>query len=71
MQKTILHKGNHNHSTLDKVEIKDQGRTVIAPEPFKINHEEHETLDIPQGDYEHRGVVEAVPFEQEIREVAD
>lgn len=69
MKRTVIHEGTNNHYTLDKIEI--NGQTITAPKPFKIDHAEHEALDIPEGEYEHKGVVEVVPYEKQIREVAD
>jgi len=66
----------HHHSLLDRhvVMFRDDGmaRAFIKVEKdTPLEHQEHDPINIPKGTYEVRRQVEADPFTQQARAVAD
>lgn len=51
------------------MDLRDGSKVIQAAEPFKVVHEEHDTIEIPEGFY--RVVRQREYDEKEIRYVAD
>jgi len=66
--------GHMHRATADtaKVYEHDGGtRTLSAPHGTPVVHEEHNTVQVPPGEYVREIVKEFDPFEEEVREVKD
>lgn len=63
----------HKHEAVGAVQQleKDGLRYLRAVEPFKLTHQEHNTIELPAGDYAISTVMEYDHLTEEARQVAD
>lgn len=64
--------GHYHEATAKDASLYDEnGIYLDAPNGTEVTHQEHNTLEIPPGQYDRILVREFDPFEEEIRNVQD
>ena len=77
LAKSVLAEGEvtgHCHlltKDVDVYELETGEREFQLNSPTQLVHQEHQTIEIPQGEFESDKVVEYDPFLEEVRKVQD